>query len=83
MVEDSQTRKEEGLKNLDKITLEAQDARGFMYLIGILSNEKWPDGNYKINFHYERCLFGKEDIAKFMKAIKKHVDHDVYDGGQL
>lgn len=82
-MEDLQKRKEESLKNLDKITLEATDSRGFMLFTGIITNEKNADGNYMIKFYYDRCHYGKEDIAKFMKALKKHVDHDVYDGGQL
>lgn len=80
---ESDQRKEESLNKLDALTLEATDSKGFMLFAGIITNEKNPDGNNIIKFYYDRCHYGKEDISKFMKAIKKHVDHDVYDGVSL
>ncbi len=77
----TEDRREEALKKLDNVTLEASESRGFMYFAGIITNDINPDGNYTIKFNYDRCQYGREDVSKFMKALKKHVDHDMYDGG--
>lgn len=72
-----QEKSEETIKRVEKILIDMNIAKGFIFFCGILTDEKNEDGNYKIKYHYERSSFGLEDAGKALKVFKNHFYHDL------
>ncbi|MCB1712233.1 MAG: hypothetical protein KDH96_07095 [Candidatus Riesia sp.] len=72
--------KEEAIKRLERVMVEASVSKGFVAFVGILTDEKDKDGNYIIKYNYERCLFGGEDAIKAAYSMREHVKRDIFNG---